>query len=54
VTGICTVGDTRLLPLVLDACEQYTPMSRTEQERLIEATSQYTPLFASATQNGSV
>jgi aryl-alcohol dehydrogenase-like predicted oxidoreductase len=46
VTGLCTVGDTRLLPLVLDACEYYTPMSRTEQERLIESAAQYTPLFA--------
>jgi aryl-alcohol dehydrogenase-like predicted oxidoreductase len=46
VTGLCTVGDTRLLPLVLDSCEHYTPMSRTEQERLIEAAAQYTPLFA--------
>ena len=35
-TGICTAGDTRLLPLVLKACENYKPMSEAEQEILIK------------------
>jgi hypothetical protein len=46
VTGICTVGDTRLLPLVLDACENYTPMSLAEQENSVEKAAEYPPLFA--------
>lgn len=46
VTGLCTVGDTRVLPLVLDACEHYRSMSLMEQEKLIETAAQYTPLFA--------
>jgi predicted aldo/keto reductase-like oxidoreductase len=47
VTGLCTVGDMKLLPLVLNACEHYTRMNQTEQERLIEnANREYKPLFA--------
>ena len=46
VTGICTVGDTKLLPLVLDACENYTPMSLAEQKNSVEKAAEYPPLFA--------
>ncbi len=46
VTGLCTAGDTRLLPLVLYACEHFKRMSVTEQETLIESAIQYKPLFA--------
>ena len=47
VTGLCTAGDMRLLPIVLEACEHFTPMSKEEQEALIaESAGQYTPLFA--------
>jgi predicted aldo/keto reductase-like oxidoreductase len=46
VTGICTAGDTQVLPLVLDACEKFTPLSQEEQEDLIESGRVYTPLFA--------
>ena len=35
VTGLCTVGDTRLLPLVLKACENFTPLSLETQEALV-------------------
>ncbi len=45
VSGLCTVGDTRVLPLVLQACEQYSPLSADEQEQLIASASQYEPLF---------
>jgi predicted aldo/keto reductase-like oxidoreductase len=44
-TGICTAGDTRLLPLVLKACENFTPLSSSEQERLLEKSQKYQPLF---------
>ena len=46
VTGLCTVGDLHILPLVLDACEHFTPMDADEQEELIEQASEYEPLFA--------
>jgi predicted aldo/keto reductase-like oxidoreductase len=46
VTGLCTAGDTRLLPLVLRACENYTALSESEQETLIATAEVYEPLFA--------
>ena len=46
VTGLCTVGDVQVLPLVLEACEKFTPMSQAEQEALVATASQYEPLFA--------
>lgn len=46
VTGLCTAGDTRLLPLVLRACESFTPMTMNEQETLITTASEYEPLFS--------
>lgn len=45
VTGICTAGDTRLLPLVLEACENFTSMGKNEQEALVAGASQFEPLF---------
>lgn len=45
VTGICTAGDIRLLPLVLKACEKYTPLSLDERSKLIESGRSYQPLF---------
>jgi aryl-alcohol dehydrogenase-like predicted oxidoreductase len=35
VTGLCTVGDTRLLPLVLQACENFTALSPEAQAALV-------------------
>ena len=46
VTGLCTAGDIRLLPLVLQAFENYTPMAVAEQEALIASASEYEPLFS--------
>lgn len=47
VTGICTAGDTELLPRVLEACERFTPMDEVTREALIaEGTARYDPLFA--------
>jgi aryl-alcohol dehydrogenase-like predicted oxidoreductase len=46
ITGICTAGDTRLLPLVLKACENFTPMGKADQEALIASAEVYAPLFA--------
>ena len=46
VTGICTPGDTRVLPLVLDACKNFTQLSPGKMEEMIESGKQYEPLFA--------
>jgi len=46
VTGLCTAGDAKVLPLMLEACEQFTPLDTAEQEALIAGAAQYQPLFA--------
>ncbi|HEX6034715.1 MAG TPA: aldo/keto reductase [Anaerolineales bacterium] len=46
VTGICTAADIRILPLVLRACENFTPLSKDEIEEMIKSGEQYQPLFA--------
>ena len=45
VTGLCTAGDLQLLPPILKACENYTPLSLEEQEALIATAGAYEPLF---------
>jgi len=45
VTGLCTAGDVDLLPLVLQACEEYKPLSHTEQEEMIARGREFVPLF---------
>jgi len=46
ITGLCTAGDTRVLPLVLKACENFTPLSEAEKEEMIQSGKEYEPLFA--------
>ncbi|HEX9386873.1 MAG TPA: aldo/keto reductase [Anaerolineales bacterium] len=46
VTGVCTAGDTRVLPLVLKACENFSQLSKDEMEEMIKSGKQYEPLFA--------
>ena len=46
VTGICTPGDTRVLPLVLEACKNFKQLSQDQMEEMIESGKQYEPLFA--------
>lgn len=46
VTGLCTAGDLSVLPLFLDACARYQPMSPDEQEALIATAGQYESVFA--------
>ena len=46
VTGICTAGDTHLLPRVLQACERFTPMDEVTRDELIIEGTRYEPLFA--------
>ena len=45
ITGLCSAGDTRVLPIVLKACENFTPLSDSEREAMIESGKQYEPLF---------
>jgi aryl-alcohol dehydrogenase-like predicted oxidoreductase len=45
VTGLCTAGDVRLLPLVLKACQAHAGMASAEMEKLVESGRAYQPLF---------
>ena len=45
VTGLCTAGDTRVLPMFLEACEKFTRLNNLELEEMIESGTQYEPLF---------
>ncbi len=46
VTGICTAGDIRVLPLVIQACEKFTRLEKAEMEEMIKSGKQYEPLFS--------
>lgn len=41
VTGLCTTGDITILPLFLQACQNYEPMSLSRQEELIASAVQH-------------
>ena len=45
ITGICTAGDTTLLPMIIKACENFTPMTEEEQEERIRETSLLANIF---------
>jgi len=45
ITGLGTAGDTRVLPIMLKACENFTRLSDSEREEMIESGKQYEPLF---------
>lgn len=45
VTGICTAGDTRVLPLVIQACENFSRLNGDEMEEMIKSGQQFEPLF---------
>lgn len=46
ITGICTVGDIRVLPLVIQACENYMELNHEQMEEMIESGKKYEPLFS--------
>jgi aryl-alcohol dehydrogenase-like predicted oxidoreductase len=49
ITGLCTAGDTSVLPLMLKACAAFTPLNTAEQEALIASVpseADLAPLFA--------
>ena len=45
VTGICTAGDTKVLPMVLKACQNFSPMDEAQREAMIQSGEQFEPLF---------
>ena len=45
VTGLCTAGDTRVLPMVLEACKNFTSLNEPEMDEMIQSGLQYEPLF---------
>ena len=45
VTGLCTAGDTRILPMLLKACENFKPINNSEKEEMIQSAKQFEPLF---------
>ena len=45
ISGICTPGDITLLPLVVDACQNFQHMDSVEQNELISKTDQFEHLF---------
>ena len=46
VTGLCTAGDTRVLPMFLNACENFSRLNNVELEEMIKSGKQYEPLFS--------
>ncbi len=45
VTGLCTAGDVNVLPMVLEACQNFSPLSQSEREEMIQSGNQFEPLF---------
>ena len=45
VTGLCTAGDTRVLPMLLKACENFKHLNSPEIQEMIQSARQYEPLF---------
>jgi aryl-alcohol dehydrogenase-like predicted oxidoreductase len=45
VSGICTAGEVSILPMVLQACENFQPLKEDEQEALIRAGASLEALF---------
>lgn len=45
ITGLCTPGDVRILPMFLQACENFVELNHEQIEELIELGRQYEPLF---------
>jgi predicted aldo/keto reductase-like oxidoreductase len=46
VTGLCTAGDTHILPMMLKACENFKQLSKEECEAMVKSGNQFAPLFS--------
>lgn len=47
ITGICTAGDITVLPVILEACQSFTPMAAEEQALLRRKAAEYDLIFDS-------
>jgi aryl-alcohol dehydrogenase-like predicted oxidoreductase len=45
VTGICTAGDIKVLPMVMKACQNFSPMDESRREAMIQSGQKFEPLF---------
>jgi len=45
VTGLCTAGDVNVLPMVLEACQNFSPQNKSKREEMIQSGRQFEPLF---------
>ena len=45
VTGLCTAGDTKVLPMVLKACRNFSPLNQAQREEMLQSGQQFEPLF---------
>jgi aryl-alcohol dehydrogenase-like predicted oxidoreductase len=45
ITGLCTAGDTKVLPMVLKACQNFSPLNQVQQEAMLQSGQQFEPLF---------
>ena len=46
ITGICLAGDVRLTPKLIEACKNFAPLKRVDQQELLEQSDHYEPLFS--------
>ena len=46
VTGLCTAGDPKVLPLMLRACQEFQPLDAAPRQDMIDTAGEYEPLFA--------
>jgi aryl-alcohol dehydrogenase-like predicted oxidoreductase len=46
VTSLCTAGDTGVLPMVLEACQNFTRLDKPEREGMIQSGLHFEPLFS--------
>lgn len=45
VSGLCSAGDTTILPMFLEACERFTPMAASRQEEFIATEAKREAIF---------
>ena len=46
ITGLCTAGDVHILPMMIQACENYMELNHDQMEEMIESGKKYEPLFS--------
>lgn len=46
VTGLCTPGDIHILPMAIEACENFLELNHEQMEEMIKSGEKYQPLFS--------